>query len=270
MKFGKRLLQESMQSNTEWAPFWLNYKRLKVHIKAVTCAAHHATNQRDISESKLEVAFFRDLQAELKKISLFYVAEEKRCSSRFHQLRSVRKSLKKRDKNEMSELLRLLLAFVHFYRDCIRLENFAVMNFQGFSKILKKHDKMTEYNTRYKYMRRKVNLMPFSSSPKLLQILYSTEVIFHEIERDVGMSSATSSMTLSNIPSAATVPSWKAHLSVAQSPMSFSRPRYTLSLPSMLPSLHIALSTQAASVPSLKPREQSVSNGYYYVGMGLA
>lgn len=33
------------------------------------------------------------------------------------------------------EAQRLMFAFVHFYRECIRLENFAVMNYQGFSKV---------------------------------------------------------------------------------------------------------------------------------------
>jgi hypothetical protein len=118
MKFGKGLLQEILQSNPEWAPFWLNYKILKKRIKAVTRAAHHAASQRDIctplaalsyckvyanraditachaAESELEVAFFRDLQVELQKISLFYAAEEKRCSFRYQQLHSVLKHLK--------------------------------------------------------------------------------------------------------------------------------------------------------------------------------
>ncbi|KAG6609828.1 SPX domain-containing protein 1 [Phytophthora cinnamomi] len=200
MKFGKGLLQEILQSNPEWAPFWLNYKILKKRIKAVTRAAHHAANQRDISESELEVAFFRDLQAELKKISLFYAAEEKRCSFRYHQLRSVLKTLKKREKVEAVEAQRLMFAFVHFYRECIRLENFAVMNYQGFSKILKKHDKMTGYNTRSKYMRRKVNLSSFSNYPSLLQILASTEEMFHEVERDARMASAVSSIKLNIEP----------------------------------------------------------------------
>ncbi|RLN38266.1 hypothetical protein BBJ28_00017344 [Nothophytophthora sp. Chile5] len=198
MKFGKGLLKEILQSNPEWAPFWLNYKILKKRIKAVTRAAHHAATQRDISESELEVAFFRDLQAELKKISLFYAAEEKRCSFRYQQLRS------KREKIEAFEAQRLMFAFVHFYRECIRLENFAVMNYQGFSKILKKHDKMTGYNTRSKYMRRKVNLSSFSSYPSLLQILSSTEDMFHDVERDARMAPAVSSMKLDlQSPSAA-------------------------------------------------------------------
>lgn len=116
-----------------------------------------------------------------------------------------------------------MFAFVHFYRECIRLENFAVMNYQGFSKvqlqemysqvhlsehcltcfwlcyawqILKKHDKMTGYNTRSKYMRRKVNLSTFSNYPLLLQILENTEEMFHDVERDVRMASAVSNIKL--------------------------------------------------------------------------
>lgn len=125
------------------------------------------------AESELEVAFFRDLQKELQKISLFYTSEEKRCQSRFHQLRAVLKDLKVRRRTaacllgvhpdqikavtaattrdshyancalnpqrqqqiDAFEAQRLMFALVHFYRECIRLENFAVMNYQGFSKV---------------------------------------------------------------------------------------------------------------------------------------
>lgn len=38
--------------------------------------------------------------------------------------------------------LALSLALSRFYRDALMLENFAIMNFAGFSKILKKHDKV--------------------------------------------------------------------------------------------------------------------------------
>jgi SPX domain protein involved in polyphosphate accumulation len=158
MKFGKGLMGEILASCPEWAPFWLNYKSLKKRIKAVAAApTHHANNQRDIctpsrssvslspmdtdffsvrdtAESELEVAFFKDLQGELKKISLFYGSEEKRFVFRYHQLRTVWKDLKKRDRIDAFEAQRLMYALVHFYRECIRLENFAVMNYQGFSK----------------------------------------------------------------------------------------------------------------------------------------
>jgi SOS-response transcriptional repressor LexA len=67
-------------------------------------------------------------------------------------------------------------------------------------QILKKHDKMTGYNTRSKYMRRKVNLSSFSSYPALLQILASTEEMFHEVERDARMAGGVSNMKLDMQP----------------------------------------------------------------------
>ncbi|TDH65063.1 uncharacterized protein CCR75_002146 [Bremia lactucae] len=187
MKFGKELLLRIVQSNPQWAPFWLSYNILKKRIKTATSTAHRATKQQNIAESKVEVAFFRDLQVELKKISLFYVAEEKRCFLRYQKLHSMLKSHRKERNIEASKLQRLLFAFVHFYHKCIRLESFAVMNYQGFSKILKKHDKMTGYNTRSRYMLRKVNLSPFSSYQNLLKILSNTEKMFFEVDRNVRM-----------------------------------------------------------------------------------
>jgi SPX domain protein involved in polyphosphate accumulation len=44
------------------------------------------------------------------------------------------------DKNTWT---RLLMACVRFYKDVLLLENFTLMNYCGFSKILKKHDKVT-------------------------------------------------------------------------------------------------------------------------------
>ena len=113
------------------------------------------------AESKLEVAFFKDLQEELRKISAFYAMEEKRYGARYHQLRTVLKDVKvsapqpveikkqklnggllsfvcrpqHHNKIDEFEAQRLMFAFVHFYRECIRLENFAVMNYQAFSKV---------------------------------------------------------------------------------------------------------------------------------------
>ena len=43
---------------------------------------------------------------------------------------------------------RLLRATVKFYTDVLLLENFAIMNYCGFSKILKKHDKLTGFSNK--------------------------------------------------------------------------------------------------------------------------
>ncbi|DAZ96373.1 TPA: hypothetical protein N0F65_010740 [Lagenidium giganteum] len=262
MKFGKNLLREILQSNPEWAPFWLNYKSLKKRIKAVTkVPAHQAQQAKDISESELEVAFFRDLQKELKKISLFYANEEKRCTARYHQLRSVLQDLKKMSTVDAFEAQRLMFAFVHFYRECIRLENFAVMNYQGFSKILKKHDKITGYLTRTKYMRRKVNLSSFSNYPQLLQILENTEEMFHDVEKDVRMSGHVSGMKLNAEDSTPTSSSSSPSGTPEMSPMAASRLPHPLNQldPSATSPFQAAVATPAsfpASVLCLDENEE--------------
>lgn len=129
-------------------------------------------------------------------------------------------------------------------------------------QILKKHDKMTGYNTRSKYMRRKVNLSSFSNYPSLLQILASTEEMFHEVERDARMAPAVSSMKL-NIESKVTPVASSTHVlapvvhippTSSAAPGSSSTPvGMTASLPPKFPSPHLTPSNSslaAASFPA--------------------
>ena len=80
----------------------------------------------------------------MKKASDFYSSAEQlykirktRISDGFNMLKDTKII---HDKNTWT---RLLMACVKFYKDVLLLENFAIMNYCGFSKILKKHDKMT-------------------------------------------------------------------------------------------------------------------------------
>ncbi|OQS00489.1 hypothetical protein THRCLA_05941 [Thraustotheca clavata] len=186
MKFGKELLNSVNQSNPEWGPFWMNYKVLKKRIKAVV-AVHEPNStqsvdkEQQLTQNQEEIEFFMELRDQLRKLACFYIAEEKRYLFRFHQLQGVLKEMKKKTEVDEMDAKRLMLAFVHFYRECIQLENYAVMNYQGFSKILKKHDKMTGHNTRTKYMRKMVNQSPFANYPQLITMLENTERMFAEI-----------------------------------------------------------------------------------------
>ena len=99
-----------------------------------------------ISKFPTEVEFFRLLKTEVKKTSDFFTDMEKMYSIRkgivwgsFNMLKENRVVA---DKNNWT---RLLTACVKFYKDVLLLENFAIMNYCGFSKILKKHDKRTGY-----------------------------------------------------------------------------------------------------------------------------
>jgi SPX domain protein involved in polyphosphate accumulation len=103
-----------------------------------------ARNPGVLSKSACEVEFFRLLRSELKKASDFFASTEQiyrirkeRIWTAFAMLEDVEVI---QDKNTWT---RLLMACVKFYKDVLLIENFAIMNYCGFSKILKKHDKMT-------------------------------------------------------------------------------------------------------------------------------
>jgi SPX domain protein involved in polyphosphate accumulation len=97
-----------------------------------------------IARSSLEVEFFKLIRYELKKSSNFFMLAEQEYKIRWDRIcesyHMVREGGSIHDKNTWS---RLLTACVKFYKDVLLLENFAIMNYCGFSKILKKHDKMT-------------------------------------------------------------------------------------------------------------------------------
>ena len=115
---------------------------------------------------------------------------------------------------------------------------------------------MTGYNTRSKYMRRKVNLSSFSSYPSLLQILSSTEDMFHEVERDIRMAPTVSS-TKFHMKSQGTMHSGSAHTPAPVVHLSVeadsSSTPVASSLPSKFPSSHHTPSKSpaiAASFPA--------------------
>lgn len=97
-----------------------------------------------ISKSSCEVDFFKLLKSEMKKVSDFYASTEQLYSIRKARVWGAFDMLQNEgvihDKNTWT---RLLCACVKFYKDTLLLENFAIMNYCGFSKILKKHDKLT-------------------------------------------------------------------------------------------------------------------------------
>ncbi len=102
------------------------------------------SNPLEIAKSKSEIEFFLLIRKELKKASDFFSTAEKEFDVRWNRIDESYEMLQQPtvvyDKNTWT---RLLMACVKFYKDVLMLENFAIMNYCGFSKILKKHDKMT-------------------------------------------------------------------------------------------------------------------------------
>lgn len=170
----------------------MNYKYLKKKINDIVDARAKVNvpiqdkNVQDpgvIATHPGEGEFFRALKTELKKASEFFDSSQQLVRIRHERVVNGYKKLledgKKYDKNTWSRLLR---ACVKFYKDVLLLENFAIMNYCGFSKILKKHDKQTGFRTREAFMRNVMSVQNFTNYPYIQEMLRESEKMFEEMQ----------------------------------------------------------------------------------------
>ena len=105
-------------------------------------ASSEGSSLADIAKSKSEVQFFSHLRRELRKSSQFFKNAEIEYKIRWERIWEGYLMLKDTSVlHDQNSWARLLAACVKFYKDVLLLENFAIMNYCGFSKILKKRDK---------------------------------------------------------------------------------------------------------------------------------
>lgn len=191
MKFGKNLTRMIELSDPEWGPYWINYKFMKKKIHEIVEAdgvvkisdPSLACNPTIISQSATEVEFFRLVRTELKKTSYHFSCAEQLCKIRHQRVQDAFVMLHNQNVlNDKKTWTRLLMACVKFYKDILLLENFAIMNYCGFSKILKKHDKSTGYSTREAFMRNVMSRQNFTHYPDVLVLLQQSEKLFVDIK----------------------------------------------------------------------------------------
>ena len=178
-------------SDPEWGPYWINYKYMKKKINDINGERGHigstdseqARSPLVISTSTQEIEFFRILKSELKKTSHHFSCTEELCNIRHQRLREgFNMLLDEKVPHDKNMWTRLLHACVKFYKDILLLENYAVINYCGFSKILKKHDKSTGYKTREAFMINVMSKQNFTHYPYVLQLLQESEKLFVEIK----------------------------------------------------------------------------------------
>jgi len=68
----------------------------------------------------------------------------------------------------------------------LELENFAVMNYAGCGKILKKHDKVTTFTTKAQYMAKVVDTQEWAAYPRLLSMLAMVDHVYSEVLAKAG------------------------------------------------------------------------------------
>jgi len=123
------------------------------------------------------------LRSEVKKVCEFFDSSEQIYRIRQERVQGAFEMLKTgghgADKAAWS---RLLAACGKFYKDMLYLENFAIMNYCGFSKILKKHDKLTGFATREAFMRNIMAQQNIAQYPNTRELLFKSEKLFDAIQ----------------------------------------------------------------------------------------
>lgn len=147
------------------------------------------SNQHDpasIGKSPGEVAFFKLLHSEFKKASHFFDRATEEFTIREGRVREGMEIMKQPNSIMVNEKWSFLAKSIYrLYKDLLLLETFAIMTYCSFSKILKKHDKVTGYETRNAFMENIVNKANFTHYPQVLEMIARCEVLYEEVSTNL-------------------------------------------------------------------------------------
>ncbi|KAJ3599473.1 hypothetical protein NHX12_033434 [Muraenolepis orangiensis] len=149
--------------------------------------------------AKFEEKFFQTCEKELLKINTFYSEKLAEAQRRFATLQNELQSsldaqresnapagLRKRktvfhlsqeERCKHRNIKDLQLAFSEFYLSLILLQNYQNLNFTGFRKILKKHDKILDTPRGADWRVAHVEVAPFYTCKKITQLISETEAL---------------------------------------------------------------------------------------------
>uniref|UniRef100_A0AAY4A9J4 Xenotropic and polytropic retrovirus receptor 1 n=1 Tax=Denticeps clupeoides TaxID=299321 RepID=A0AAY4A9J4_9TELE len=206
MKFTEHL---SAHITPEWRKQYIQYEAFKEMLYSAQDQAPsiEVTDEDTVKRyyAKFEEKFFQTCEKELAKINTFYSEKLAEAQRRFATLQNELQSSvdAQRESNSASGLRRrraifhlshqerskhrnikdLKLAFSEFYLSLILLQNYQNLNFTGFRKILKKHDKIFETVRGADWRVAHVEVAPFYTCKKITQLISETEtVVTSELE----------------------------------------------------------------------------------------
>lgn len=149
MKFGKTMRATVETADPEFAAYYMSYKDLKRHLPD-----NHTAPPATSSLPAVNAPFFRTLKCEVDKVNEFFLDKQED-----HVIEAA----------ELSARVRVLVAAGHaavdraavdrlnarlsdFRASLVRLDEFTSVNYTGFRKILKKHDKKTGLRIQRHYL----------------------------------------------------------------------------------------------------------------------
>lgn len=141
---------------------------------------------KKIGKSPGEIAFFKLLHAEFNKVTHFFDRNIEEFTIREERVREGMTIMKQPNSIMVNEKWSLMAKSIFaLYKDLLLLETFAIMSYCSFSKILKKHDKVTRYTTREAFMKNIVNKANFTHYPKLLEMISRCERMYEEVSTNL-------------------------------------------------------------------------------------
>lgn len=142
------------------------------------------SSRAQMSSNPAEVAFFKLLNSELKKAVHFFDKALIEVEIREERVREGIDIMRKANSLMVNERWSLMAKSLYrLYKDLLLLETYAIMTYCSFSKILKKHDKITNHNTRCAFMMNVVNKANFTHYPKLLEMISRIEQLYDEVSQ---------------------------------------------------------------------------------------
>lgn len=125
--------------------------------------------------------FFTLFRAEVDKVNDFYLDKQEDYIIEHEQLSSLVEEFLKPGHATRAEMNRLRERLTNFHGQLILLENYSTVNYTGFRKILKKHDKKTGLTVQTIYLQT-VLATPFFSSRIIRRLVAKTEGQLHSLD----------------------------------------------------------------------------------------
>lgn len=184
VRFGQQLQQESKQ---EWADMHVDYARLKQQLRRLraTHAARHGSEAGREAVDSQEAEFSKQLDEEIEKVVLFFLAKQGELAERLRDLRQRNVQLEQQTVDHIDQLITLyrsageelignqalvamlrgvgfaslrLKHVLHHLRVCCWAEllRYLELNITAVRKILKKHDKQTSSRFAPEYLQSRI------------------------------------------------------------------------------------------------------------------
>lgn len=172
MLFGVKLANEIYPP---WSDNYINYEKLKKLLKENALDSHGSKKSSKWSDAD-ESQFVKALDAELEKVYTFQTSQYEDLNKRIEALQGKADEITQSQKKDSVEWPKFHQNVENVLAEAHELDHFARLNFTGFQKIVKKHDRLhPHYNSVKALLSIRLKDLPFHSedySPLLHKISF--------------------------------------------------------------------------------------------------